>query len=143
MEFNEKNEVLFSIKIFDLQGNWIAEVEKNYWRPNKNFTGKFNYDENGFEVLDNKNQVVFNVDILENNKIFIQGVIPVPETKNIYLWGDNSGTGFPFLSQEEIQLYNARKKSDYYLDLKKQIEYVKIKQLFEYTTKDFLHKRKK
>ncbi len=58
---------------YDLNGNWMVDVRKNYWRRNPNVSSKFNYDSKGFEVIDNKGNVALSIDISQKNTIVIQG----------------------------------------------------------------------
>lgn len=75
--------LVMSCSIYDLDGRWIAEVENNKWRINKNNTGKFNYDSKGFEVFDNKGRIVLSLDIRQNKNVIMQGVYVSPNNPQV------------------------------------------------------------
>jgi hypothetical protein len=70
----KNSKVVLSVVANDYVGNWLAEIDQNYWRRNQSQISKFNYDSKGFEIINNKNKVCFSVDILPDNTIKIQGV---------------------------------------------------------------------
>ena len=137
------NKLLISMKVYDLRGNLIAEIEDNKWRPNKNFSGKYNYDKKGFEVINNQGNIAASFDIVGPNTIKVQGIFPYIEQQRILILGNNGFTYPPFGSkeiEEKVERLTGKKYDDY---LKEQINAVPIKQIFEYTGSDWLHKRKK
>ncbi len=71
----KNNTLLVTMTIYDAQKNLIAEVDSNKWRINKNLVSKFNFDEKGLEIFDNKGRIALSIDILFNNTIQIQGLI--------------------------------------------------------------------
>lgn len=137
----DNDKMLISIKVIDLQGKLIAEIENNNWRPNRNFTGKFNYDDTGFEVMDNEGNIALSVDIIGNNQIHVQGIFPLKSEGIIILAGRAMST-IPIKSKRaELDIYqNYHMEYDSYLS--NAIENISITQLFEYTGKNWLHKRK-
>lgn len=122
------NKIFISLNVYDLYGNLIAEIVDNNWRPNKNFTGKFNYDDTSFEVINNQGEVAINVDFLSNNKIIVNGIFPFRKDNLIILAGKKSST----LSFNDTY--------DYYIQA---LEIADIKKIFVYTGKDWLKKRVK
>ncbi len=126
ISLDKDNRMLFSIEVYDIEGNLIAEIENNNWRPNKNFTGKFNYDDRGFEVIDNKGNVAINFTVSESNKIIIQGIFQFKEIGKIFLCGNN---GFNILDMTNIQNFN------------QEIDGINIAKIFRYTGKNWLHSR--
>ena len=130
LKFDNNNRMLFSLRIFDIDNNLIAEIENNSWRPNKNFTGKFNYDNRGFEVIDNKGNVAIRVNVIANNTIDIQGVFPMKEENIVFICGENmlQPISFP-VSEEKRKSYNEL------------IKEINIKPLFRYTGANWLHSR--
>lgn len=76
-----------SIKIYDLSGNWIADINNNNWIRNPNNTGYFNYDANGFEIIDNKGYVAFSIDFISRTEISVQGYLVNREGSKILAIG--------------------------------------------------------
>ena len=66
---------VISLKMWDLEGNLVVEIENNKWRRYPNSTGKFNYDSRGFEIFDNSGNLIFNIDFVSYNIIKIQGYV--------------------------------------------------------------------
>lgn len=122
------NKLVVTLKAFDIYGNWIVEIENNNWHRNPNYTGKFNYDNRGFEIVDNKDNISLNLDLLSNNKIKMQGYIPVKEVGLVLIAGTKYSTNLYLARGEEAIIQEINK--------------VEIRQLFEYTGKNWLHKRK-
>lgn len=136
------NKLLISMKVYDMNENLLAEIEDNNWRPNKNFTGKFNYDKKGFEIIDNQGNIAANFDILGPNKIKIQGIFPYKEAGRILIAGDSLLQNPPFGTKEIEDLVLKKTGKKYDIFLKDAIEKGQIKQLFVYTGSNWLHKRK-
>lgn len=135
--------LLISMKVYDLAGNLIAELEDNNWRPNKNFTGKYNYDRRGFEVINNQGNIAASFDIVGPNTIKIQGFFPYMQTNKILIAGDKGFTTAPFgTKQIEERVFQLTNKK-YDLFLKEKFSSVPTTQLFEYSGPNWLHKRKK
>ncbi len=111
------NKLLISMKVYDMNENLLAEIEDNNWRPNKNFTGKFNYDKKGFEIIDNQGNIAANFDILGPNKIKIQGIFPYKEAGRILIAGDSLLQNPPFGTKEieDLVLKKTGKKYDIFL----------------------------
>lgn len=125
-KFDENNNPLISLKVIDIQNNLMAEIKDNYWRANLNFTSMINYDEKGFEMIDNFGNVSLSIDVLENNTIFIQGMFVLGN--KIYFNGSNTSLvrAFP------INLTEVNKVS----------KEAGIFPLFEYAGENWLHKRR-
>jgi hypothetical protein len=124
------NYLLLDAKIYDANGDIIAEVEKNHWRINKNSVSKFNYDNKGFEIFDNKGRIVFSIDIRKNG-IFIRGIIPESELGKFVLYTDDTYLKFSNLDINTFSDYNKLyEKGD------------PITQMFEYNIKNWRHKRR-
>jgi hypothetical protein len=137
------NRVLFNVKIFNTEGNLVAEIINNFWRPSRNFIGKYNYDDTGFEVIDSKGNIVFNIDILGNNNIKIQGIFPVSDIKKMHIISNTQHIQFDMIKTEtDIKAYNSTHTTDYETELQNAINSVQIKQLFEYTGKKWVKRRK-
>ena len=131
------------MKVYDLTGNLIAELEDNNWRPNKNFTGKYNYDRKGFEVINNQGGVAASFDIVGPNTIKIQGFFPYIEENIILIAGDKGFTTKPFGTKEiEERVFRLTKKK-YNIFIKDIITSLPTSQLFEYSGSNWLHKRKR
>ena len=64
---------------------------KEEFGKDKNFSGKFNYDKKGFEVINNQGGIAASFDIIKPNTIKIQGFFPYKEANRILLLRD---TGF-------------------------------------------------
>lgn len=139
IRFDNKNNLIFDLKVFDLDGNLVAEIVDNYWRPNKNFVGKFNYDDKGFEVIDNKDNIAISVDITGSNKITIQGMFVIKEAKAIWIHGMGGTTNFPMKNHSITSYYIGNK--DYNIALDEAIKKVKMKRIFKYTGDKWLHIR--
>ena len=137
----DHNKMLISMRVFDFKGNLIAEIENNFWRPNKNFTGKFNYDDHGFEVIDNEGNIAVSIDIAGVNQLEIQGVFPLKDQKLTIFAGQQLRV-LSFKNPDieaKIQAEHHISYDDY---LNQILHNLRIRQLFEYTGKNWLHKRK-
>jgi len=75
--------LLVSCKIYDTSDNFIVEIIDNKWRVNKNAVSKFNFDNKGFEVFDNKGRVSISVTIIEDNVLLVQGIFPNRKYKSM------------------------------------------------------------
>jgi hypothetical protein len=128
MQVHEGNLVL-SGKIFDINNNLLVEFKNNYWRLNKYYVGKFNFDEYGIEIFDNKGRVAFSVDIQPQNIIMIQGLV-LDDANNFILVLSENGANLLNVSQQGIDT-----KILHILSEKP------FKQLFEYTDEKWHGKR--
>ena len=82
---------------------------------------KLNYDNKGFEVIDEKDNILFSIDIRKNNTIKIQGWYPT-SPNSIRVIGDKYMVVLVYGSMyDNLNGY--------------------FKQLFQYTGKNWLHKR--
>ncbi|MBE9465513.1 hypothetical protein ACFP1I_22245 [Dyadobacter subterraneus] len=117
-----KDELLISMKVLDTSGNVIVEIDDNYWRPNPNFTSKRNYDDFGFEVMDNQGNIAMNIDQIGND-VTVQGILAL------------SNGSVMVASDDGTTIYLKE-------DFQKQTKKFKIRQLFEYTGKNYLGKRR-
>lgn len=134
---------LFNKEIYDLDGNLIAEIENNRWRINRNFIGKFNYDEEGVEIIDNQGKIVFSLNIVDSVSIRVQGIfIDRYFHRGVLIAGYLKNEFFPIKTPENIAEILKKKNLSYENALKEAIERVEFRQLFEYTGNDWLHKRK-
>lgn len=140
LKIDNNNKFLFNIQVFDIEENLIAEIINNNWRSNKNYVSKFNYDESGFEVMDNKGRIVLNIDLISNNTILIQGIW-LNQEKQICLIGSKGFVLIPAKTPEYEAALKAKQNKDYNTYIKESINKVQIKQLFEYTGKHWLHRR--
>ncbi|TWJ02443.1 hypothetical protein JN11_01416 [Mucilaginibacter frigoritolerans] len=137
----DHSKILISMKVFDLKGNLIAEIENNFWRPNRNFTGKFNYDDHGFEVMDNEGNIAVSIDITGTNQLDIQGVFPIKEQKIIIFAGQQMNI-LAFKNPDIEAQVQARHHISYDDYLNQILHDLRIRQIFEYTGKNWLHKRR-
>lgn len=137
------NKLLLSMQVFDLKGNLIAEIEDNFWRPNRNFTGKYNYDDKGFEVLDNEDNIAVNINITDSGNLEIQGIFPYKDSGTIMLCGSNGLRTLSFNNLEFETIINKKYHMSYDDYFNKCVKEVKIRRLFNYTGNDWLHKRNK
>jgi hypothetical protein len=120
--------LLVGTKVYNIDGALIAEIEESNWRPNKNFTGKFNYDDRGFEVIDNNGNIVISINMINDYLIQLQGIFSY--NRHVYTYGLASA------------IDNAN-RPNFRQEVQESIRNCRIQQLFEYTGKDWLHKRKK
>lgn len=136
----EDGKILFSLNVYDIDGNLVAEIDRNYWRPNKNFSGKFNYDESSFEVIDNKGRVAISIQYL-GKSIIIQGMFTFIESGSIILAGSSTAY-FPLhvAGKNDETNYKGNLLA-YDQALRMAIESVNIKPIFRYTGKKWLHQR--
>ncbi|MEJ7827700.1 MAG: hypothetical protein WKF91_05885, partial [Segetibacter sp.] len=123
----KNNTIVISLECYDKDGYYIGEIDENKWRRNPNYTSKFNYDKKGVEIIDNRNQVAFSIDILDSHRLLLQGVIGVKQKNSVIIIGMNLMDVKPFG----------------YPSLQEIINKAGIKQLFEYTGKNYLGVRKK
>lgn len=102
------NDVLYiTTKLYDEEANLIVEIENNKWRLNKNFVSKFNFDDKGVEIFDNKGRVFFSVNILPQNTIEIQAILASGKTLDLVtpngFFGGINGDGISILNTLNIQ----------------------------------------
>ena len=121
-------EMKFSAKIYNLQGKWIADIENNAWNRNPNNTGMFNYDSKGFEIIDNKGFVAFSVELISRTEVRIQG----------YLFDRNVG-GMMVIGTSGMKPLRANST---YKEMTDTIRSVKTEKIFDYTSKNWLGKRR-
>ena len=55
------NKLVESVKIFDLEGNKLVDIDSNNWSRSKNIITKFNYDNRGFEICDKDDLLAFSI----------------------------------------------------------------------------------
>jgi hypothetical protein len=137
----ENGKLLFSLKVFDVKGNLVAEIENNKWRPNKNFAGKYNYDDLAFEVIDNRGNVAISLEY-SSSIIKIKGIFCFLEEKSIVIAG-KSTTTFPLYRDDDAFVIRDGKRVNYLDALDISIRDADIQPIFEYTGKDYLKKRRK
>ncbi len=139
----QNDKLLISTKVYDINDNLIAEIENNKWHLNKNYAGKFNYDKTGFEVIDNQGNIAMSVDVLASNTVAIQGIFPIKSALRIFIAGSYGFTSVPYSNpavDKKILQTEGMKYDDFF---NQKVSDVKMKQLFEYTGKDYLGQRKK
>ena len=125
--------VVFSLVANDFFGNWLAEIDQNYWRRNQSQISKFNYDSKGFEIINNKNKVCFSIDILSNNTIKIQGIFSFLNNGIIMVAHDDVLDNFTIGSKGNIQ-QNVMNQID-------AASKIYIRPLFSYTGDNWIGKR--
>lgn len=113
----------FSIDIYDFNHNLLVEVKDNKWRANPNFKNKLNYDNRGFEVIDDKNNVVLSLNILAGNVIRVQGIF----------FGKNMAY---VANKESLSIVSKTELVTDYYKLTNSFD-----RIFEYMGNDWLHKR--
>jgi hypothetical protein len=123
------NKMVISLTWYNLKGEWIVEIVDNFWRRNPTNTGKFNYDDKGFEVVDNQGNIALNLNFRKQNEIIIQGYIYTPQNGLIAIGGKN-GVYVP-------------KKTDNDVSIIQKMKEIQIIQLFEYSGEGWLGKRRK
>lgn len=139
-KLDNNNKILFSVQVYDLDDNLIVEVKDNYWWYNKNFISKYNYDDTGFEVLDNKGHIVISIDVLDNNTIRFQGIFADLKSEFCSLIGQSDMSYFNKKTKLGIGLNpNVNIKTNEALE--KEIEKLNFKRLFKYSGKDWLGMR--
>lgn len=114
--------------------DWIVDIINNEWRRNPNYTGKFNYNDRGFEIIDNENIVALNVIICGKSKIKMQGYLFVKHAQEVIIGGSKFSTGdaLPFdISPRGLYL------------LHEAIITAKIERVFEYTGENWPHTMRK
>jgi hypothetical protein len=122
----------------DLQGNLLIQIQDNAWHVNRNAIHKFNYDDNGLEVIDREGHVAISIDF--GGTIYVQGIIPctstslgyyvLPEFSPTYTEGVfqlNIPYGTPELNKDFEHLYDS----------------LPIKPMFRYVGRDWQHSRLK
>lgn len=125
--------IVLSLVANDFGGNWLAEIDQNYWRRNQSQISKFNYDSKGFEIMNNKNKVSFSINILPHNTIKIQGIFSYINNGKIFVAHDDTLEWFTFGSQGNIQ-QNILQQID-------NASKIYIKPIFSYTGDSWLGKR--
>lgn len=120
-----------STEIRDLQGRLIFSIDDNKWQVFRNAAGKFNYDDNGFEVYDKEGRIAFNFNFVNgySQSSYFQAIIPCTDTTLGYFPHDYVFTNLRYGTRELNRvfdsIYDARP----------------IKPLFRYTGKDWQHSR--
>jgi hypothetical protein len=125
--------IVLSLVANDFLGNWLAEIDQNYWRRNQSQISKFNYDSKGFEIMNNKNKVCFSIDILSHNTIRIQGIFSFLSNRIIIVAHDDKFEWFSIGTNGDLQQ-----------NIFTQIEAaskINIKPLFSYTGDNWIGKR--
>ena len=133
--------LMLTLNVYDDVGNVVAEIENSKWRPNPNFSGKFNYDDRGFEVINNQGVVAVSVDIVDKKLIVFQGLFPLNNTVMLVA-GMGRTIQVPLHLKGQQIMGLEGKMVDYHTALQQAIKNVRMRQLFEYTGSDWLHKRK-
>lgn len=123
-------------KVYDLQGNLLFEIQDNTWRVYRNAIHKFNYDDNGLEVIDKEGRIAISIDF--GGTLYVQGIIPCTSTSlGYYLLPEfspnfkegvfemNIPYGTPELNKAFDHLYDS----------------LPIKPMFRYVGKDWQHAR--
>jgi len=129
-----EEEILLSSMVYDEFGKLICKIEENEFLLNTDCILTYNLDKNGFEVIDDEDDVIFNLDY-KNNEIIFNGVLLGNNKINIFL-GDEGVDKWRSL----IGLDNATKRKMVEEGLSKR---KKIKKIFVYTGKDWFGKRAK
>lgn len=114
------NKVFLNAEVIDQNNNHIVSIENNNWIVNPHVINRLNYDNNGFEVIDDMSNVLFSIDIFPDNRIKFQGFIFF---KDIVL----------VIGDKEITFVDNVK------NFKEATKY--FKRLFVYTGTNWLHKR--
>lgn len=121
--------LVLDAKIYDVERNLIAEVSENSWRINRNFVSKFNYDDRGFEVFDNKGRIALSVDIRRDG-VFVRGILRSSETDDAILVADDKRYPFSYVNEQSLlNLYKLYTEKD------------PITPMFSYTGKKWRFKR--
>lgn len=77
-----------SVMVYDLSGNWIVEIKDNKWTRNPNNTGKFNYDSNGFEIVDNRGFTALSINLDSRTNISMEGYLLDIKSGYLFINGD-------------------------------------------------------
>lgn len=125
------NHILINTTVYDLSGNWVLEIVNNYWRRNPNYTGKFNYDENGFEIIDNRGYVVLSLDMKGKDRINLQGYVLSREAGILFVFGKTAMTWLSLGDKTPMTEFNNTFRD------------AGVKQIFTYTGENWLHERVK
>jgi len=73
-----------STEVRDLHGNLILSIDDNKWQVHRIAAGKYNYDDNGFEVYDKEGRIAFNLNFTISSGTqwsFFRGIIPCTATQ--------------------------------------------------------------
>jgi hypothetical protein len=116
--------LFISGQIIDYERNHLVEINNNEWLVNAHIKDKLNYDNKGFEVIDDRDNVIFSIDILKNNTIKIQGIFLQRDTRLITIIGDKEILSAGNIGNREHDSFNN-----------------KFRKLFVYTGRNWLHKR--
>jgi hypothetical protein len=119
----------FSTIVYDLNGVWITEIKNNFWRRNPCYIGKFNYDNKGFEVIDNSNYVAFAIDFVKQNEINIDGIFLEVKDHVVLI-----------ASQMGLKMVPWQPNWNIY-DIEKAKSGNSIKPIFKYDNQFYLHQR--
>jgi len=118
--------------IYDLHGNLLFQAQDNKWQVFKNAAGRYNYDDNGFELYDKSGQIALSIDFKVYRvapALFINGITPCDDSILYYYSPHEIFSNIPYgtrqLDREFGHLYNS----------------APIAPLFRYTGKDWQHAR--
>nr|WP_299385607.1 hypothetical protein [Allomuricauda sp.] len=123
ISFKAKNgEIVFDIKLYDIEGNFIAEILENQITGNQHRTFSYNFDQHGFELIDDHNNVLMSILYIGDNRFTFQGVI-YNDTGEVHLVKDNKDA----IVRKDIKKLRWLQSS--------------LKKHFIYTGEDYLGKR--
>lgn len=142
LSIDDKKSMFFSTKVYDKDGNILVEIEKNYWRINKNFISKYNYDENGFEIIDNKGHVILSIDITDGYKVKLQGIFADIKSQEILIVGESNMFIFNKRTGMGVSKNCFGRNINSPEALEAEINLVQTKRIFEYSGDNWLHKRR-
>lgn len=140
-EIDSLNKILISTTVYDNEGHQIIKIVDNRWRPNRNFIPQLNYDSRGMEAIDNNSNIALSIDVVDNNKVVIQGIFADPLSDDVLtLFGKET---VPFYKSTKEGMAKAHVNSKFQFDsaLAEKIKEAHFHRLFEYTGKNWLHKR--
>lgn len=124
--------ILLSSMIYDEFGKLICKIEENEFLLNTDCILTYNLDKNGFEVIDDKGDVIFNLDY-KNNEIIFNGVLFGNNKINVLLGDEGTDKWYSLIGLDNVTKSKVIKEG--------LSEREKIKKKFVYTGKDWFTKR--
>lgn len=66
---------ILNCKLYDSYNHLLLEIDSNDWWINPNSKEKLNWDDKGLELIDNKDKVIFSLDIQKNKTIVLHSIL--------------------------------------------------------------------
>jgi hypothetical protein len=124
-------QIVFSYRAKDVHGQEVLKIIDNIWTLRDGLFYRYNYDENGFELLDEEENVLFSYDIIDSRTIKIQGYRYLDQNK------------VEILGRYQNMLVEREDGKDFLKEIGKKQLMCNVSRIFEYSGKNWFHNRTK